>query len=108
MADRDWRDDFADAADAAGLKASRDEADSILMAEARYLLVPGSQLEALASALARDLTAKAPGPVTRATAAALVRAAANLRALALVGYDSQQILAVLSAAAARLEMQAKP
>jgi hypothetical protein len=46
-------------------------------------------------------------PVSRATCAALVRAACNLQALALLGWSADEILTVLAAAAAKLEMRAK-
>src|SRR6267154_6171359 len=67
VAERDWRDQVIDAANAAGMKASRDDPDSILMADARNNLVPGDLADKLAAALAADLEAKAPEPITRAT-----------------------------------------
>jgi hypothetical protein len=108
MSERDWRDEVIAAANAAGLKASRDEPDAILMADARNLLAPGSSLDRLAEALAGDLEAKAPAPVTRAACAALVRAAANLQGLTVLGYSSRELLVMLAAAGAKLEMRAKP
>jgi hypothetical protein len=106
--DRDWRDEVIDAANAAGLKASRDEPDSILMADARLNLVPGGLADRLAEALAADLEAKAPEPISRATCAVLVRAACNVQGLTLLGYSPQGVLTILAAAAAKLEMRAKP
>lgn len=108
MTERDWRDDIIDAAKAAGLKASRDETDAILMAEHRNLLPPGSRFDQLAEALAADLEAKAPAPVTRATCAVLLRGACNAQGLTLLGLTSREILTVLAVAAAKLEMRAKP
>jgi hypothetical protein len=108
MGERDWRDDVVDAAGTAGLRASRDEPDSILMADARNVLVPGGLLDRLAEALAKDLEAKAAEPITRAACAVLVRAACNVQGLTLLGYSPQEIFTVLGAAAAKLEMRAKP
>jgi hypothetical protein len=108
MADRDWRDDLIDAATASGLKASRNQPDSILMADARNLLVPGGDADRLAEALAADLEAKAPEPITRAACATLVRAAGNLQGLVLLDYPPGVILTILAAAAAKLEMRATP
>jgi hypothetical protein len=107
VAERDWRHDAIDAANAAGRKASMDQPDAILMADARNNLVPGGDADRLADALAADLEAKAAVPVSRATCAALVRAACNLQALALLGWSADEILTVLAAAAAKLEMRAK-
>jgi hypothetical protein len=107
MSEQDWHDEVIAAARAAGLKASRDEPDSIIMADARNLLVPGGALDQLADALADDLAAKAPGPVTRDTAAVLVRAACNLQGLTLLGLTTREILTIGAAAAAKLEMRAK-
>lgn len=106
--ERDWKDDVIDAARAAGLKASLDEPDAILMADARVNLLPGSPADKLADALADDLERKAPAPVTRAACATLVRAACNAQGLTLLGYTSREILTILGAAAAKLEMRAKP
>lgn len=108
MPDRDWRDDAIDAANAAGLKASRNEPDAILMVDARNNLIPGGIADLLAEALANDLEAKAPEPISRATAAVLVRAACNVQGLTLLGYTTREILTILGAAAAKLEMRAKP
>ena len=108
MAERDWRDDVIDAAKAAGFKASHDEPDSVLMADARNILVPGGQADMLADMLARDLEAKSAGRVTRATCATLVRAACNLQGLALLGCPAYEALNILGAAAAKLEMRANP
>lgn len=108
MADQDWRDEVVDAATAAGLKASLSEPDSVLMAEARNLCVPGGLLDKLADALAADLEAKAPEPITRAACATLLRGACNAQGLTLLGYTSREILTVLGAAAAKLEMRAAP
>lgn len=108
MSDRDWRDEVIDAAKAAGLRASRDEPDAILMADARNLCPPGSRFGGLADALAADLEAKAPEPVTRAACATLLWAACDLQGLTLLGCTSREILTVLGAAAARLEMRATP
>lgn len=106
MADRDWRQELVEAAKAAGVNASLDDPDSILMAEARNLCVPGGQLDKLADALASDLEAKAPAPITRAACATLLRGACNAQGLTLLGYTSREILTVLGAAAAKLEMRA--
>lgn len=46
MADRDWRHDAVDAARAAGLNASLDETDAVLMAEARNLAAPKLEMRA--------------------------------------------------------------
>ncbi len=108
MAVRDWRDELIESAQADGIPACRDEADAVLMAEARLLLTPGSALDELADALADDLATKAPSPVDRATCAVLARAAANLRGLILLDFAAGDILGVLSGAAAKLEMRAKP
>jgi hypothetical protein len=108
VSERDWRDDVIDAANKAGLNASRDCPDSILMADNRNLCPPGSIYDSLADSLAADLEKKAPEPVTRATCAALVRAAANLQGLALLGLTTRECLAVLGFAAAKLEMRTKP
>jgi hypothetical protein len=108
MAERDWRDDCIDAAKAEGLRASRDEPDAILMADARLLCVPGGATDRMADSLAADLEAKAPAPITRAACATLVRAACNARGLTLTGWTSSEILSVIAAAAAKLEMRAKP
>jgi hypothetical protein len=108
VAERDWKDDLIDAANAAGLRAARDEADSILMAEARMIAVPGGEADRMAEALAADLEAKAPEPITRATCAVLMRAACNAQGLTLMGWDVREILSVVAVAAAKLEMRAKP
>lgn len=105
MPDRDWRDDVVDAANAAGLKASLDMPDSLLIADARNLTPPGSQLDKLAASLAADLQKHAAGPITQATCLALVRAACDLQGLTLLGYTSREILTVLGVAAAKLEKQ---
>lgn len=107
MADRDWRDEIIDAANAAGLNAARDCPDAILMADNRNRCKPGSIYDQLAESLAADLASKAPEPVTRATCAALARAAANLQGLSLMGMTTREVLAVLGFAAAKLEMRAR-
>jgi hypothetical protein len=101
------QDDLTAAAAAAGVKASEDEPDSILMADARLLLIAGSHADQLAAALADDLDAKAPAPITRAGCATLVRASCSLRTLAVAGWDALDVLAVLGSAAAKLEMRAR-
>ena len=105
MPDRDWRDEVIDAATAAGLKASRDMPDSVLIADARNLAEPGGQLDMLADSLAADLRKHAAEPITQATCLALVRAACDLQGLTLLSYTSREILTVLGVAAAKLEMQ---
>lgn len=104
----DWRETVVNAARAAGHKADMDAPDSVLMADHRNLLEPGSVLDGLAGNLADDLAGHASEPVTRATCAALSRAAANLRGLEVMGYDAVAVLAILGAAAAKLEMRATP
>ena len=104
--DRDWKDDLIDEAGARGLKASLSEPDSILMADARLNLVPGSVLDRLADNLADDLAAKAPEPITAATCAVMVRACCNAQGMTLLGYGPREILTVVAAAAAKLEMRA--
>jgi hypothetical protein len=106
MADRDWKDELIESARASAIPACRDETDAVLMAEARLLLPPGGALDRLADAFADDLAGNATRPVDRATCAALVRAAANLRGLILLGFGTEDILGVLSAAGAKLEMRA--
>ena len=108
MAERDWHEELAGAARAAGLRASLDEPDSILMAEARSLCQPGSPADRLAAALAADLEAKALAPITRAACATLLRAACNVQGLTLLGWTSREIISILAAAAAKLEMRARP
>lgn len=108
MPDRDWCDEVVDAARAAGHKADRDCPTSVLMADARNLLAPGSPADTIAGNLAADLAGHAPEPVTRATCEALVRAAANLRGLTAMGIEASELLAILGAAAAKLEMRATP
>lgn len=104
----DWRADAVRAAQAAGHKADMDVPDSVLMADHRNLLEPGSVLERLAEDLAADIAGHAAEPVTRAACAALSRAAADLRGLLVLGYDGTAVLAILGAAAAKLEMRATP
>jgi hypothetical protein len=98
---------MVDKANAEGLRASRDEPDAILMADARNLVVPGGPADRMADALAADLEAKAPAPVTRAACAMLVRAACNAQGLTLLGWTSREILTIVAAAAAKLEMRAR-
>ncbi len=103
----DWRDKLISEANAAGHRASRDEPDSVLLADARNCLVPGGRADRLADNLADDLEAKAPAPITRAVCATLVRAAADCQGLSLLGLTSGEILTILGAAVAKLEMRAK-
>lgn len=109
MPEQNWKDELIEAGRQAGIPVVHDEADAVLIAEARNIAQPGSQLERLADQLAADLEKHAPGGrVSRETCMALIRAAANLRGLALVGASPVELLAVQSVAAARLEMRAKP
>jgi hypothetical protein len=87
-------------------RVSENAADSVLLAEFRNAFPPGTDLENFADLLAENLAAR--GPVSRATCAALARAAANLQALTLCGYAAPEILAVLGVTAAKLEMKATP
>ncbi len=106
--ERDWRDDLAAAARKAGIPASVDEPDAILMAETRNLLKPGGTLDQIAENLAADLEAHATEPITRAMCAVMLRAASNAQGLTLLGYTSREILTVVGVAASKLEMRAKP
>lgn len=108
MTDRDWKDELIEEANAAGRRASYDEPDSVILADARNCLVPGGPADRLATNLADDLEAKAQAPLTRAMCATLARAAANCQGMTLLGLTSSEILTILGAAAAKLEMRAKP
>lgn len=90
----------------AGYKVDLDAADSVLMADFRNACPPGSKYDLFADSLADDLASHARTPVTRVTCAAMVRAAADLKALAALGWDAHEVLAVLGVAAAKLEMRA--
>lgn len=104
----DWRNQVIQALQAAGFEVTMDCADSVLMAEYRSLVPPGSPYDQLAESLAADLAKHARVPITRATCAALVRGAADLKAAAVLGVDAHQLLIILGVAAAKLEMQASP
>jgi hypothetical protein len=104
--DRDWRDEVIDRLNAQGARASRDEPVSILMADARNLLKAGSPEDRLADCLADDLAAHARVPVDRDACAVLVRAAANAGGLVDMGAPGERVLAIVMAAAAKLEMRA--
>lgn len=67
---------------------------------------PGSDADRLAEALAADLVSHASAPVTRAAAELLARAAADARGVLLIGWTPQEALALLTAVAGKLEMQA--
>lgn len=102
-----WRQEAVDRLRAAGHKADIDVPESILLAEARHLFKPGSAPDRLAQDLPDDIAEHADGVVSHATCAALARAAANLRGFnQLHGLTTAEALALLSGAAAKLEMKA--
>ncbi len=85
---------------------AEDSPDSIIMAEYRAQLPAGSDLALFADMLAADLARHSAKPISRQACAAMARAAANLQAMAILGYEAPEILAVLGFAAAQLELKA--